>query len=81
MSVKLKLFHEAKAPLANGYRRDNLPLLSDEEFESNHGFMQWAFPTPTPSQQVTNAPALDLHSAIWLAEDLAYSGNLLSRNA
>jgi len=81
VSVKLKLFHEAKAPLANGYRRDNLPLLSDEEFESNHGFMQWAFPTPTPSQQVTNAPALDLHSAIWLAEDLAYSGNLPSRNA
>lgn len=69
MNVKLKLFHEAKAPLANGYRRDNLPLLSDEEFESNHGFIQWAFPTPTPSQQVTNAPALDLHSAIWLAEN------------
>ena len=69
MNVKFKLFHEAKAPLANGYRRDNLPLLSDEEFESNHGFIQWAFPTPRASQQVTKAPPLDLKSAVWLAEN------------
>ena len=67
--MKLKLFHEAKAPLANGHRRDNLPLLSDDEFESNHGFIQWAFPTPEASKQVTNAPALDLQSAVWLAEN------------
>src|SRR5210317_121524 len=69
MNMKLKLFHEAKAPLANGHRRDNLLLLSDDEFESNHGFIQWAFPTPEASKQVTNAPALDLKSAVWLAEN------------
>ena len=69
MNVKLKLFHEARAPLANGHKRDNLPLLSDDEFESNHGFIQWAFPTPEESKQVTNAPTLDLQSAVWLAEN------------
>ena len=42
MKMRLKLFHEAKAPLANGHRRDTLLLLSDEEFENNHGFIQWA---------------------------------------
>jgi hypothetical protein len=40
--MKLKLFHDAKAPLANGHKRDSLLMMSDEEFESNHGFIQWA---------------------------------------
>ena len=69
MQMRLKLFHEAKAPLANGHRRDTLLLLSDEEFENNHGFIQWAFPTPTPSKNPTDAPVLDLGSAIYLSED------------
>ena len=68
MQMRLKLFHEARAPLANGHRRDTLLLLSDEEFETNHGFIQWAFPTSKPSQNPTNAPVLDLESAVWLAE-------------
>jgi ADP-ribosylglycohydrolase len=68
MQMRLKLFHEARAPLANGHRRDTLLLLSDEEFETNHGFIQWAFPTSQPSQNPTNAPVLDLDSAVWLAE-------------
>lgn len=72
MNMKLKLFHEANAPLANGHRRDTLLLLTDDEFESNHGFIQWAFPTPEASQQITNAPVLDLQSAIWLAENDAF---------
>jgi ADP-ribosylglycohydrolase len=68
MQMRLKLFHEARAPLANGHRRDTLLLLSDDEFETNHGFIQWAFPTSKPSQNPTNAPVLDLESAVWLAE-------------
>ena len=47
--IKLKLFHDAKAPLANGHKRDSLLMMSDEEFESNHGFIQWAFPTAEKS--------------------------------
>ena len=66
--MKLKLFHDAKAPLANGHKRDSLLMMSDEEFESNHGFIQWAFPTAEKSNHNFNAPVLDLDSAIWLAE-------------
>ena len=69
MQMRLKLFHEAKAPLANGHRRDTLLLLSDEEFENNQGFIQWAFPTPTPSKNPTDAPILDLGSAFHLSKD------------
>jgi len=69
MQMRLKLFHEAKAPLANGNRRDTLLFLSDEEFESNHGFIQWAFPTNEKSYHNFTAPTLDLESAIWLAEN------------
>lgn len=39
MQMRLKFFHEARAPLANGHSRDTLLLLSDEEFETNHGFI------------------------------------------
>ena len=66
--MKFKLFHDAKAPLANGHKRDSLLVMSDEEFESNHGFIQWAFPTTRKSYQNINAPILDLDAAIWLAE-------------
>ena len=66
--MKLKLFHDAKAPLANGHKRDSLLLMPDEEFESNHGFIQWAFPTAEKSNHNFTAPVLDLGSAIWLAE-------------
>jgi ADP-ribosyl-[dinitrogen reductase] hydrolase len=66
--MKLKLFHDAKAPLANGHKRDSLLMMSDEEFESNHGFIQWAFPTAEKSNHNFNAPVLDLDSAIWLAK-------------
>ena len=69
MQMRLKLFHQAKAPLANGNRRDTLLYLSDEEFESNHGFIQWAFPTNEKSQHNFTAPTLDLESAVSLAED------------
>jgi hypothetical protein len=54
--MKLKLFHDAKAPLANGHKRDSLLMMSDEEFESNHGFIQWAFPTAEKSNHSYNAP-------------------------
>ena len=66
--MKLKLFHDTKAPIANGHKRDNLLVMSDEEFESNHGFIQWAFPTTKKSHHNLNAPVLDLDSAIWLAQ-------------
>ena len=69
MQMRLKLFHQAKAPLANGNRRDTLLYLSDEEFESNHGFIQWAFPTNEKSYHNFTAPTLDLESAVSLAED------------
>ncbi len=68
MGMKLKLFHDAKAPLANGHKRDSLLLMPDEEFESNHGFIQWAFPTAEKSNHNFTTPVLDLDSAIWLAE-------------
>ena len=43
-------------------------MMPDEEFESNHGFIQWAFPTAEKSNHNFTAPVLDLDSAIWLAE-------------
>ena len=60
--MKLKLFHDAKAPLANGHKRDSLLMMSDEEFESNHGFIQWAFPTAEKSNH--NVPALPVHDSL-----------------
>jgi len=66
--MKLKLFHDAKAPLANGHKRDSLLMMPDHKFESNHGFTQWAVPTAGKSNHNFNAPVLDLGSAIWLAE-------------
>ena len=72
MQMRLKLFHDAKAPLANGHRRETLLMMSDEEMEANHGYIQWAFPTHRQSKSVSSAPVLDLHSAIWLAENDGY---------
>jgi hypothetical protein len=40
------MFHDANAPLADGLRRKELLSVSDEDFESKHSFIQWAFPTP-----------------------------------
>ena len=66
--MKLKRFHDTKAPLANGHKRDSLLMMTDHKFESNHGFTQWAVPTAEKSNHNFNAPVLDLGSAIWLAE-------------
>ena len=62
------MFHDANAPLADGFRRKELLSISDHDFENKHGFIQWAFPTSQESRQVSSAPVLDLASAIWLAE-------------
>lgn len=72
MELKLKLFHDANAPVANGHTRDNLLRISDDEFESNHGFIQWAFPTNERSYHNFSAPVLDLTSAKWLAEQHSF---------
>ena len=64
----MKMFHDANAPLADGFRRKELLSISNEDFESRHGFIQWAFPTPESSNQVSTAPVLDLETAVWLAE-------------
>ncbi len=69
MDLKLRMFHVANAPMADGFRRKELLLLSDEDFENKHGFIQWAFPTTEPSKHLSNAPVLDLGSAIWLAKN------------
>jgi len=45
MKLRLKMFHDGNAPLANDLRLDNILLVSDTEFENNHGFIQWVFPT------------------------------------
>ena len=42
--------------------------MSDEGFEIKHIFIQWAFPIPESSNQVSNAPVLNLETAMWLAE-------------
>ena len=62
--MKLKRFHDAKAPLANGHKRDSLLMMPDHKFESNHGFTQWAVPTAEKSNHNFTAPVLDLDSAI-----------------
>lgn len=67
------MFHQGNAPLANGLKRAQLPLLSNAEFESNHGFIQWAYPTNRPSTEITQAPTLELHEAIWLAEQTDFT--------
>lgn len=68
MNFRMKLFHDANAPLADGMRRVELLSMSDDDFESKHNFIQWAFPTPESSKQVSNGPVLDLDSAVCLAE-------------
>ena len=67
------MFHDANAPLADGLRRKELLSISNEDFESKHGFIQWAFPTPESSNQVSDAPVLDLETAVWLAEKPEFS--------
>lgn len=68
MNLRMRMFYDANAPLADGFRRKELLSISNEDFESKHGFIQWAFPTPESSNQVSNAPVLDLETAVWLAE-------------
>ena len=68
MDLKFKMFHEANAKLADGFSRTDLLSISDEDFERKHGFIQWAFPTIRDTRQFSNAPVLDLPSAIWLSE-------------
>ena len=63
------MFYNANAPLADGIRRNELLTMSDEEFEFKHGFIQWAFPIPDGSNHGSNAPVLDLDTALWLAEN------------
>ena len=67
-NLKLKMFHQADAPLANGLTRSQLLHIDDNEFEFNHGFIQWAFPTPERSLHNSSAPILDIPDAIWLAQ-------------
>ena len=69
INLRLKMFHEAKAPVANGLKRDDLLVLKDDAFESNHGFIQWAFPTNEKSANNFSAPVLDLTTATWLAKN------------
>ena len=64
MNLRMRMFHDANAPLADGLRRKELLSMSDEDFESKHSFIQWAFPTPESSNQVSNAPVLDLETAV-----------------
>lgn len=40
---KGRVFYGGNAPSANGLKRDDLLTLPDEAFESNHGFIQWAW--------------------------------------
>jgi len=68
MNFRMRMFHDANAPLAEGLRRKELLSISNADFESKHGFIQWAFPTPESSNQVSDAPVLDLETAVWLAE-------------
>ena len=68
MNLRMRMFYDANAPLADGFRRKELLSISNEDFESKHGFIQWAFPTPESSNQVSDAPVLDLETAVWLAE-------------
>ena len=75
-NLKLKMFHQADAPLANGLTRSQLLHIDDNEFESNHGFIQWAFPTPERSLHNFSAPILDIPDAIWLAEQESVSSFL-----
>lgn len=70
------MFYNANAPLADGLRRNELLTMSDEEFEFKHGFIQWAFPIPDGSNHGSNAPVLDLDTALWLAENSDVSGFL-----
>ena len=66
--LKLKMFHHGNAPLANGLTRAQLLTISDHEFEGNHGFIPWAFPTPYASSTTSNAPVLGVQDAVLLAE-------------
>lgn len=68
MNLKFRMFHTANAKLADGYSRSDLLSISDADFERRHGFIQWAFPTIKRTRQFSNAPTLDLTSAIWLSE-------------
>ena len=68
MNLRMRMFYDANAPLADGFRKKELLSISNEDFESKHGFIQWAFPTPESSNQVSDAPILDLETAVWLAE-------------
>lgn len=68
LPLKLRMFHHANAPLADGLTRDQLLRLSDHDFETRHGFIQWAFPTPYPSATFSNAPVLSLQDARSLAD-------------
>ena len=70
------MFYNANAPLADGLRRNELLTMSDEEFEFKHGFIRWAFPIPDGSNHGSNAPVLDLDTALWLAENSDVSGFL-----
>ena len=67
MKLPLKMFHNGNAPLANGLKRDNILSMSDSEFENNHGFIQWAFPTNVKNQSLSSAPVLDSASATALS--------------
>jgi len=78
MQLKLKMFHEGNAPLANGHTRDSLLRLSDDEFESNHGFIQLAFPTNVRSQEKVAAPVLDLLSAVWISLFISFLGDTMA---
>lgn len=68
MNLKFKMFHDANAKLADGLSRSDLLSISDVDFERKHGFIQWAFPTVKDTRQFSNAPVLDLNSAIELPE-------------
>jgi hypothetical protein len=55
----LAFYGEDDGPAANGYTREQILGWSDADWESEHDFIQWLFPTDVPSMFNPDAPVLD----------------------
>lgn len=65
----LAFYGEDDGPAANGYTREQLLGWSDDDWEHEHDFIQWLFPTDTPSMYNPDAPVLDEEMAATFRAD------------
>jgi hypothetical protein len=72
MNEALAKFYVGDGKDSEGRAHSDILAMSDKELEGCHNFIQWLFPTITPSAYNTDAPILDESTINYLKDDAVF---------